>query len=287
MATADQIRVLIQAHYARDDARFRTTALQIAAGIKDPQRREQLQRLVQNQLVALPIEAHGLTSPAPAVQWSDLVLSAQVSTELEYVCFEHQHIHELLERGLRPRNRLLFHGPPGNGKTSAAAALAAKLGRQAVVASLPNLVQSYMGATSQQLHKLFAVLRCGMVLVLDELDSLGSTRGGSDLSGSSKEHNVIVNTLLTLLDEQLDGILIATTNRVDMLDSAVIRRFDEQLEFGPPEPALGEQLIRILVERHRVTTPPQADKWESYDAITKAVQRQARTELRAALGVQT
>jgi len=179
-------------------------------------------------------------------------------------------------KDLEPRTRLLFHGPSGNGKTSCAAALATSLGKAAYVVSLSALVQSYMGTTGANITKLFKLLHAGHCVVLDEVDAVGGARGGHD--AADRERALTVNVLLTELDACQGGLLIATTNRPDILDGALLRRFDERVEFPAPTRAQLHELASRL--RMRFGLPGPAMSWgpeiTSYDAVTKAIKRAAR-----------
>src|SRR5690606_5881088 len=116
---------------------------------------------------------------------------------LDEIVVELEYREHLAERGLRARNRLLFHGPPGNGKTSVGSALANALGVEAYCVSIPELLSIYVGGTSKNLGDLFGSIREGTLVVFDELDAIGTKRGAVD-SASGREGNTVVNTLLTL-----------------------------------------------------------------------------------------
>lgn len=284
MSMFHYIRNLAKAHNGGDGATFRRTLLQIAARQRTQEQREELQRLAANQPTALqllPQASRDLVRSLDPVPLASLVLAPQVSALLHDVLDEHRSVTELVARGLRPRSRLLFHGTPGNGKTSAAAALAGLLELEGYVVSLPAVVDSYLGATSKNLDKLFAVLAAGCVVVIDELDALGDRRT-SGPGAQDRERNLIVSTLLTLLDQAHAGVLVATTNRPDMLDPALRRRFEAEVEFAAPGAAERTTLIRELVLRHRIEDPSgllaATEKCPSFDAITKAVQAVARRE---------
>jgi len=98
----------------------------------------------------------------------------------------------------------------------------------AYAVSLPRLISKFVGETGQNLGELFEAIKHDTVVVFDELDAIGSERGNVD-SSAGKEQNSSVNTMLTLLDRHEKGVLIATTNRPDMIDAgapASVRRAD-------------------------------------------------------------
>src|SRR5690606_33469556 len=110
--------------------------------------------------------------PIPQVSFEDLLLPGAIQACLEEIVEELEYRTHLAERGLDARSRLLFHGPPGNGKTSTAAAVANALGVEAYVVSIPEVLSIFVGGTSKQLGALFREIRDGMVVVLDELDAI-------------------------------------------------------------------------------------------------------------------
>lgn len=271
MTIHDQMRALVKAHYDGDDARFRQTVIQIAARDKNPDRARQL-KLLTERMVELPMDTRPFVSATKPCQFSDLILSDRVTTTLETVALELDNALALELRGIRPRRRLLFHGPPGNGKTSAAAALASRIGRTVYVASLPAIVGSHMGESGARLSKLLGALAAPIVLVLDEIDALGSSRVSSK-DAAGREYNTITNTLLTLLDQHDSGVLIATTNRVDILDPALVRRFDDAVEFAAPDSEAKAELAHKLCGRFGVTftAAHHAADADSFDAVAKHV----------------
>lgn len=158
--------------------------------------------------------------------------------------------------------------------SSSASALGNALGMSAYAVSIPRVIGSHIGETGQKLGELFDSLRDGMVIVFDEIDALGGKRGTVD-QAASKEMNSTVNTLLTLMDRHRDGIFVATTNRPDILDPALMRRFDEQIHFPEPSHAQMTALAERLCAEHGVA-PIDVSGCRNYDEATKLVQREAR-----------
>lgn len=269
----EYVRTLVEAHYASDEARFQLTVQQLASHVRDPLRREAFRALA-DRMVMLPAEAKSRVVPVAPVALEDLVLTDALAAELRTLAREHRHATALQARGLPPRNRLLFWGPPGNGKTSAAAALAGLVSGSAFAGHFPALVSQYLGETGANLHKAFGVLTAGCTLVLDEIDALGASRVDST-HASGREYNTVVSTLLTLMDREQGGILVATTNRPDTLDPALRRRFSCELEFPAPDALLLGRCADALCKRYGV---PGCDTngAASFDALTKRVQAHAR-----------
>jgi hypothetical protein len=158
--------------------------------------------------------------------------------------------------------------------TSSASALASQIGVRAYAVSLPQVVGSHLGETGGNLGKLFGALRDDVLVVFDEIDALGSRRGVGE-QACDKEMNSTVNTLLTLLDRNRSGIIIATTNRPDILDPALLRRFDEQIEFPAPSTEQMRSLAAKLCEGFGV---PAVDVsgCRNFDEVTKRCETEAR-----------
>lgn len=277
---------MVRAHFRRDESAFAYAATALSKGAKSPAIRTEIESLVRRGMQStaatpprslspiLPAPTAGMLQPLPALSFPDLLLAPQLQAHLDEIVVELEYRTHLAERGLRARNRLLFHGPPGNGKTSVSAALANALGVEAYCVSLPDAVSSYLGGTGKNLGELFGGLRDGMVVVFDELDAIGSKRG--DVSQSiGKETNAIVNTLLTLLDRHTSGVIVGTTNRPDILDPALLRRFDEHLLFPAPTVEQMRALSGRLSDKYSIS-PVHVDHCANFDEVTKAVTREAR-----------
>ncbi|WP_017431207.1 AAA family ATPase [Vreelandella jeotgali] len=146
----------------------------------------------------------------------------------------------------RQRGRLCLHGLPGSGKTALAQHLAERLDRELVTAHASSLMDKYVGGTEEKLAALFQQARQqNAVLLLDEVDTLLMQRDNGMQSWEISHTNELLVQI-----ENFDGILLATTNRVDSLDRAVMRRFDLKVEFLPLPPApLRDLLKAVLPER--------------------------------------
>ncbi len=138
---------------------------------------------------------------------------------------------------------LLFHGLPGTGKTATAAFLAEKIGRSVISKRASDLLDPYVGMTEKNLAAAFSEAKDkGAVLVLDEVDTFLGARSGRRRSWEIS----MVNELLVQI-EQHQGLVICTTNRLESLDEAGLRRFALKVAFRPLTPGQIEEVYdRIL-----------------------------------------
>ncbi len=170
---------------------------------------------------------------SPRVRLQDLVLTSDVYSTVSQV-IEEQHRAELLRsHGLEPRNRILLNGPPGNGKTTLAEAIAESLLVPLIIPRYESIVGSLLGETSQRLKQLFdhvATRRC--VLFLDEFDTVAKERADQHETGEIKR---VVSSLLLQIDELPSHVVVvAATNHPELLDRAVWRRFHVRLAMPAP-----------------------------------------------------
>jgi SpoVK/Ycf46/Vps4 family AAA+-type ATPase len=147
-------------------------------------------------------------------------------------------------RGLERHGRgtLLLHGPPGAGKSAFARHVAERLGRSVMAKNASDLLSKWVGQTEQNLAAAFARAEDeGAVLVLDEVDSFLQGRDRATALWEVTQ----VNELLVQI-ERFRGILFATTNGLDRLDAASLRRFAMKIAFEPPAAPARAELFRRL-----------------------------------------
>lgn len=136
--------------------------------------------------------------------------------------------------GVRPAQTCLIFGAPGTGKTRLAVWMAAELGLPVLIARIDGLVSSFLGTTARNIGNLFTFAnRYRCLLLLDEFDALAKLRDDPQEVGEIKR---VVNALLQNLDARRDvGLTIGITNHPKLLDAAVWRRFEVQLEIPRPD----------------------------------------------------
>ncbi len=153
--------------------------------------------------------------------------------------------------GIEAPNGVLFYGPPGTGKTLLARAVANETNATFIKLTATELVQKFIGEGARTVREVFDLARkkSPSIIFIDEIDAIGAIRMEDATSG---DHEVN-RTLMQLLSE-LDGFdkrgnvkFIAATNRVDILDPALLRagRFDRAIEFPLPNKAAREQIFRV------------------------------------------
>lgn len=180
-----------------------------------------------------------------------LVLPDTIREQIREVV-EEQHRAELLHaHNLRARNRVLFAGPPGNGKTTLAEALAYELMYPLLVVRYETLVGSYLGETSSRLKNLLEYAktqRC--VLFFDEFETLGKERGDTHETGEIKR---VVSSLLLQIDDLPDYVVVvAASNHPELLDRAVWRRFQVRVELPMPTRQQLSNYIETIGQRCHV-----------------------------------
>jgi len=177
-----------------------------------------------------------------------LVLPAGIHNQIRELV-EEQHRAELLHaHSLRARNRVLLAGPPGNGKTTLAEALAFELMYPLIVVRYETLVGSYLGETSSRLKNLLDYVRTQRcVLFFDEFETLGKERGDTHETGEIKR---VVSSLLLQIDALPDYVVVvAASNHPELLDRAVWRRFQLRMELPPPSRRQLAQHIAAVGQR--------------------------------------
>ncbi len=130
---------------------------------------------------------------------------------------------KLTEMGIRYLNSTLLHGESGTGKTTFGKYVAYKLGLPFAYLNFSQCISSYLGATSKNIEKVFdyiAKQKC--VLMLDEVDAIGIKRGKEDLGEMSR---IVIGLMQSFDLLENDVIVIGATNRKDMIDEALTRRF--------------------------------------------------------------
>lgn len=133
------------------------------------------------------------------------------------------------------RNKILLHGPTGNGKTTIARHIAQSAKLPFVEVNSDMVIDSHLGSTGGNIYKIFKDLKENCILFWDEIDGIGKRRGSTDSSAASSENERMINSMLINMEKMgADVVFIGATNRMEILDPAFIRRFDEIIEIKAP-----------------------------------------------------
>jgi len=197
--------------------------------------------------------------------FANLVCAPALKEKLHYFIQEQQSQQLLSMYDLPVSNKVILHGPSGCGKTLASYVIAGELKKTMVVVNLGAIVSSKLGETSKNLARIFrkaAMEDC--IIFIDEFDSLGKVRDYSQDHGEMKR---VVNTILQLFDYlPQTSIVIAATNQVEMIDDALLRRFDLNLELDIPTAKQVKDLVELTLKSGKF----KFDKVNSADSIMKS-----------------
>lgn len=274
MARSDLLVSIVRAGVTGDRAALRSSVEAVVAEERSKSHHILADRL-QRTLNAVSVTPPATTQPVghtgrdtiletvPRRRLEDLILPLPVSQQVGQLVEEHRRADLLRAHGMQPRHRVLLSGPPGNGKTSVAEAIAEALAVQFFTVRYDALVGSYLGETNTRLARLFDYARTvPCVLFFDEFDSIGKERGDSHETGEIKR---VVSFLLMQIDQLPSYVVaVAATNHAELLDRAVWRRF--QLRLGMPQPSR-EALAGFLCRQFNSWPEPAGIKAETLTDI--------------------
>lgn len=253
MATAEQIKTLIQSHYDRNDDRFQTVVLQLAA-YEAKQGHGALAREIRilvdkarssaRKVVPLNKEFSELIQSAVAdKKLSELVVTEEIKTRVERILNEFRQREKLKRHGLSNRRKILLVGPPGTGKTMTAAVLAGELQLPFCTILMDKMVTKFMGETSVKLRQIFeAIADNQAVYLFDEFDAIGTERSRDNDVGEMRR---VLNSFLQFIEQDDSrSLIVAATNNPNLLDQALFRRFDDVLHYRLPGKEEIGRLIR-------------------------------------------
>jgi cell division protease FtsH len=157
--------------------------------------------------------------------------------------------------GMIPRG-ILMVGPPGTGKTLLARAIAGEAGVKFFTISGSDFVEMFVGVGASRVRDMFAQAKehAPCIIFIDEIDAVGRQRGGAGMGGGNDEREQTLNALLVEMDGFTGNegvIIIAATNRADVLDKALLRpgRFDRQVTVGLPDVKGREQILNVHIKK--------------------------------------
>jgi SpoVK/Ycf46/Vps4 family AAA+-type ATPase len=259
VARADLLVALVRAARRGDDALVRRTVEALIA----EERRKQHNVLADRLEESLRGDGRGLrwagpsassVSPdirelvadrEPRTRLADLILPDVVVASVRELVEEQQRAELLGSYNLEPRHRVLLAGPPGNGKTSLAEAIAEALIVPFLVVRYEGVIASFLGETTTRLHRLLDAARTRRcVLFFDEFDAIAKERGDVHETGEIKR---VVSSLLLEIDALPAYVtVIVASNHPELLDRAVWRRFQLRLNLPAPRQSQIEEWVSRL-----------------------------------------
>lgn len=256
MASANQLKLLIKSHLNKDDRKFLTTVLQIAAHeakIGHANFADELRSLVDKAKLSNLHDENSsfpkmlssstttmnhsstdlFTVSHPTVSLNEIILSSSIKCKVIRFLNENKNSKKIRQFGLIPRRHLMLFGPPGTGKTMTASVIAHELSLPLFTVRMDSLITKFMGETSVKLRSIFDyIFQHKGVYLFDEFDTIGSKRSMENDVGEIRR---VLNTFLQLLDDhRSDSLIITATNHKEILDNALYRRFDDVIEYQLP-----------------------------------------------------
>ena len=194
------------------------------------------------------MELHNLLiNDKEIVSLDDVFLNQYNQKSIQQLIKEHKYVDELTKYGLPVNNKIILQGNSGCGKTTTAKAIANAIGKPILTLNLSNIVCSRIGETSQNIKQVFDKAgRDKAVLFLDEFDQIGKARGNDDKDVG--EMRRLVNTIIQLIDYfPKNALLICATNHPEIIDIALMRRFQLRINFEMPSKEILDTLYDKLL----------------------------------------
>ncbi|PYF01436.1 ATPase family protein associated with various cellular activities (AAA) [Rhodopseudomonas faecalis] len=272
MSSTKQILAMLRSRAAGDEERFFSIALQVAAAEARQGHREVAEELRAEVDKARSKEARGasvaipfatprgsleglLELRQPRFKLKDVVLNEGLLARTNDILRQQRKRDWLHEHGKAPNRRILFVGPPGSGKTMSAEALAGELHLPMYVIRLDSMITRYMGETAAKLRLIFdETAKRRAVYLFDEFDAVGGHRTATN---DVAEMRRVLNSFLQFMEEDnaTDSVIICSTNHPKLLDRALLRRYDQVLEFEEPTPEQVRKLIGANLGAMKISKP--------------------------------
>ena len=190
------------------------------------------------------------------VRFKDIAGLDEEKKELEEIVNFLKEPKRFYDMGAKIPKGILLYGKPGTGKTLIAKAIAGEAGVPFISMSGSEFIEMFAGLGASRVRKLFEKARklSPCIVFIDEIDAIGSRRASN--SGAESENNQTLNQLLVEMDgfeENQTIIVLAATNRPEMLDKALLRpgRFDRQITIAPPDVRGREEILKIHSDKKK------------------------------------
>jgi AAA+ superfamily predicted ATPase len=230
---------------------------EVLQSIMHPQKKKKVRKLKLDMLIKEQ-DIFELVEPATGLE--EVVLHPKTEETLNNLMrqVDREVVTLLHEWGIKDKKagidaRIIFYGPPGTGKTMTAHSLAKSLKRQVLSFDCSKILSMYVGESEKNVRKIFDTYydlttktKTQPVLLLNEADQFLSSRSGGIGSSADQMHNQMQNIFLEQI-ERFEGILIATTNLLENIDSAFSRRFNYKIEFKKPNEAQRKALWALML----------------------------------------
>ncbi len=210
----------------------------------------------------------------PNIKWTDIGGLEEVKQDLkEAVEWPLKYPNAFKTLGVKPPRGVLLYGPPGCGKTMLAKAVANESEANFILVKGPELISKWVGDSERGVREIFKKARQSgpAIIFFDEIDAIAPSRGRGHSDSNVTER--VVNQLLTEMDglEELnDVVVIAATNRPDIMDAGLLRpgRFDRIILTSVPDKDARKQIFELYTSRmplaKDVNVPKLVDKTENY-----------------------
>ena len=289
MSSTKQILAMLRSRAEGDDDMFFSIALQVAASEARQGHKSTAEEIRSEIERARAKRPRGASVPIafgaprgnlegllelrePRYRLKDVVLNERLLLRLNDVLLQQRKRDWLREHGKVPSRRLLFVGPPGSGKTMSAEAFAGELHLPLFVIRLEGLITRFMGDTAAKLRLVFdeTAKRRGVYL-FDEFDAMGGHRTSTN---DVAEMRRVLNSFLQFMEEDnaTDSVIICATNHPSLLDRALLRRYDQVIEFDVPT---AEQIKEIVLMNLRPMKAPRL----AWSKIVESAQGLSQSEL--------